>query len=86
MRPLHELGMSRDGVLQILFGALVCAGIGYGAGRLAAEKNRSSSQATHERGAVVGGLRSLLRSSLVSVRSLMSAIQDRVGRANGDHP
>jgi hypothetical protein len=60
--PLHQLGMSRDGVLQILFGALVCAAIGYGAGRLAAEKNRSSSQATHERGAVVSGAEGAARS------------------------
>ncbi len=50
--PLRGLGVDREGAVQAVFGALVCMGVGYVAGRwFAARKGASDSE--HRRGAIV---------------------------------
>ena len=48
---LHGIGVASDGLLQLLFGAAVTAGIGYASGRLLARK--PSTDGSYRRGAVV---------------------------------
>ncbi len=52
--PLRTFGVDKESVIQLAFGALVCVGVGYLAGRAIAAKKRSP-DADHRRGAVVMG-------------------------------
>ena len=54
--PLRSFGVDRESVFQAIFGALVCIGVGYVAGRWAAARNRAPGSG-HRRGAVVNAAR-----------------------------
>jgi hypothetical protein len=52
--PLRTFGVDKDSVFQLIFGAIVSAGVGYLAGRVIAAKKRLP-DAEHRRGAIVMG-------------------------------